>query len=113
MWLQAGWFVLNEGWRATLLASFVSREFEWNDARNGSKNLNAAPPCRRPHARIDARALCFAHAPPQRPSTARGPRACRGAAGLGGDFRQGDRAAGERAAGAPHALRQMAMAESL
>src|ERR1700738_670384 len=98
---------------APLLAGFVSRELEWNDARNRSKNLNAAPPRRRPHARVDARTLCFAHAPPQRPSTAGGPRACRAAARLGGDLRQGVRAAGERAAGAAHALRQMAMAESL
>ena len=43
---------------ATRLRSWTLRELEWNDARNGSKNLNAAPPRRRPHARIDRRALC-------------------------------------------------------
>src|ERR1700737_5644972 len=98
---------------ASLLAGFVLRELEWNDARNGSKNLNAAPPRRRPHARIDPRALCFAHAPPQRPSTVRGPRAGRAAARLGRDLRQGVRAGSERPARAAHALRQMAMAELL
>src|ERR1700676_460666 len=95
------------------VAGFLLRELEWNDARNGSNNLTAAPPRHRPHARIDPRALYFAHAAPQRPSTARGPRACRAAARLGGNFRQGVRAGGERAAGAADALRQMAMAELL
>src|ERR1700682_3766377 len=89
------------------------RELEWNDARNGSKNLTAAPSRRRPHACIDPRALCFAHATPQRPSTVRGPRACRAAARLGCDLRQGVLAGGEGSTGPADALRQMAMAQFL
>src|ERR1700737_3621673 len=107
------------GW-AVRLAGLLSRELEWNDARNGSKNLIAAPPHRRPHARIDPRALCFARATPRRSPAARGPRAGRGGprpgrAGsrLGSDLRQGVRAGGEGTAGAAHALRQMAAAELL
>ena len=54
-------------WRAghatRRLSGLLLRELEWIDARNGSKNLNAAPSRRRPHARVDPRALCFAHAP--------------------------------------------------
>src|ERR1700694_3822494 len=100
------------GW-AVRLAGLLSRELEWNDARNGSKNLIAAPPHRRPHARIDPRVLCFARATPRRSPAARGPRAGRAAARLGGDLRQGVRAGGEGTAGAAHALRQMAAAELL
>ncbi len=91
----------------------LDAELEWIDARNGSKNLNAAPSRRRSHARVDPRALCLADAAAQRPSPAGSPRAGRAAARLGGDFRQGVLAGGEGAAGAAHALRQMAVAELL
>src|SRR5260370_9569370 len=104
---------MEAGGRAVRLAGLLLRELEWNDARNGSKNLNAAPPRRRPHACIDPRALCFALAAPQRPPIVRGPRACRATARLGRDFRQGVRAGGEGATGPPHALRQMALAQLL
>src|SRR3979411_383005 len=86
---------------------------EWNDARNGSKNLNAAPSRRRPNARIDPGALCFAVALPRHPFTDRGPRAGGAPARLGCDLRQGVLAGGERRAGAAYALCQMAMARFL
>src|ERR1035437_10132828 len=101
------------GGRAVRLAGLLLRKLEWNDARNGSKNLNAAPSRRRYHACIDTRALCFAAAPPQRPSTDRSPRACRAAARLGCDLRQGVLAGGERPTDPAHALRQMATAQLL
>jgi hypothetical protein len=39
------------------------QELERNDARNGSKNHTTAPPGRRPHARVDSRALRLAYPP--------------------------------------------------
>ena len=46
--------------RGVLLVGLLLRELEWNDARNGSKNLNAAPSRRRPHACLDPHSLCVA-----------------------------------------------------
>src|SRR4030081_3232893 len=115
IWRQVRRFVLDEGLAAGAieLAGLGVSELEWDDARNGSKNLNAAPSGRRPHARIDPRALCFAHATPQRPSTVGGPRAGGAAARLGCDLRQGVLPCGKRRTGPAHAVRQMAMARFL
>ena len=52
------------GARAIRRAGLRLRELEWNDARNGSKNLHTAPPRRRPHACVDPHTLRFAAAPP-------------------------------------------------
>ena len=75
------------------------QELEWNDARNGSKNLNATPSRRRPHACVDPRTVCLAEPSPRRPSAAGGPRTGRTASRLGSDLRQGVLAGGERKAG--------------
>ena len=40
------------------------RELEWNDARNGSKDLTAAPSRRRPHACLDPACPLFRCAAP-------------------------------------------------
>ena len=64
--LKSGRFVLDGGQADGRSACQFGllRELEWNDARNGSKNLNAAPSRRRPHACIDPRALRFARRAP-------------------------------------------------
>src|SRR5450432_67215 len=100
------------GWQPRLVGLLL-RELEWNDARNGSKNLNTAPSRRRSDACVDQNTLCFAAAAPQHPCTAGGPRACHAASRLGRNFRQGVLAGGKRRTGPAHALRQMAVAKFL
>src|SRR3954468_19836281 len=70
------------------LAGLMLRELEWNDARNGSKNLPAASPRCRSNARIHRHTLCFVDAGRQRPAIAGGPCARGAAAWLGGDLCQ-------------------------
>src|SRR5882757_2947337 len=107
------WFVLDRKRAGGLTRRVLVRELEWNDARNGSKNLTTAPSRRRPHACINRRSFCFALANRQRPSADRSPGDRRAAAWLGCDLRQGVLPGGERRTCPAYALCQMAVAAFL